>query len=460
MLDNLNILRIHINKSERVARGSATARHEKYEQHAHATQPQPFNKFFHLPVLSQESLNLAKSSSARQRALKCVARVCFVGKLFPMSSRTSKKRRCYFLLTAVFAVSAIGLWAQQRWLHDLRAIQIGGDPTDVAALARWPWPNAKVEHPARGVTHWRDSSSGDGTVCELIEFDFKANPNLRFAMWDQDGDDAAPWDNHCGYWPRGAAQMTRQLNGKNRRVVALWNGSFFGYHGGSKWANKDAFHVSPVVVDGVVHSFGANHRWSFGVKYRDGKPVFSTFHQPSNAILKANYDFGTGGVQCLIRDGKPLQLRAYGLPALAQPVNSTDKEAGHIPDFDWMKSSRASIAWNRQNSKMWLLFVKEGDSEGASIAALKVGGGLFSWQLRGGWSVADVQKFWQSKGVWNAINSDAGDVAQLCVLRPDRNYDLVPPRQSSSQMRLRFGPDFQNAPGGGALMYFYVAERT
>ncbi len=376
-----------------------------------------------------------------------------------MSSRTSKKRKILLAFGAALIIGAVGLFAQQRWLHDLRAIQIGGAPTDVAALAHWPWANAKVDNPARGVTHWLDDSSGDGTVCELIEFDFAANPNLRFAMFDQDSDDAAPWDNHCLYWKRGAAQMTRQLNDKNRRVVALWNGSFFGYHGGSKWANKDAFHVSPVVVDGVIHDWGANHRWSFGVKYRDSKPIFSTSHQPSNATLKANYDFASGGVQCLIRDEKPLQLRAYGLPPLPQPVNSTDQEVGHIPDFDWMKSSRASIAWNRDSSKMWLLFVKEGDSEGASIAALKVGGGIFGLQLRGGWSVADVQKFWLSKNVWGAINSDAGDVAQLSVLRPDQNYDLVPSRQGSSQMRLTFGPDFNNAPDGGALMYFAATER-
>ena len=360
---------------------------------------------------------------------------------------------------AILTVGAVGLWAQQRWLHDVRALQIGGAPTDAAPLARWPWPRAKIDQPTRGVTHWLDDSSGDGTVCELIEFDFKINPNLHFYAFDQDGDDAAPWDNHCYYWKRGAAQMTRELNVENSRVVALWNGLFFGYHGGSKWANKDAFHVSPVVTGAKVHDWGNNYRWSFGVKYRDGKPKFQTFHQPSNGVLGTNYDFASGGAQCLIRDGKPLALRAYGLPALPQPVKSTPAEAGHIPDFDWMKSSRASIAWNRDSSKMWLLFVKEGDSEGASISALRIGGGMLSVQIKGGWSVADVQNFWKSRNAWGAINSDAGDVAQLCVLRPDGNYDLVPPRQSSSQMRQTFTPEFNNAPDGGALMYFYVAER-
>ena len=368
-----------------------------------------------------------------------------------------KKRKRFLITLAVCFVGAVGLFAQKRWLRDLRALQIGGAPTDVAAGAKWPWPNAKTDNPARGATHWLDASARDGTVCELIEFDFAANPKLQFRMFDQDSDDAKPWDNHCHYWKRGAAQMTRQLN-QNGRVIALWNGLFFGYHGGNKWIHGDAFHVSPVVVGGQVHSWGANHRWSFGVKTVNGKPRFQTFHEPSTATLKANYDWGGGGAQCLIRNGKPLALRAYGLPALAQPVKSTAQEAGHIPDFDAMKSSRASIAWSRDSSKMWLLFVKEGDSEGASISALRTGGGLMGVGLMGGWSVADVQQFWLAKGVWGAVNSDAGDVAQLCVSRPDGDYDLVPSRQGSGAMRLRFAPDFTGAPDGGALMYFYVSE--
>ena len=376
----------------------------------------------------------------------------------------NRKQRRQILAATFFTLAAVALFAQQRWLRDLRAIQIGGAPTDVAAGAGWPWTNARTDHPTRGVTHWLDDSARDGTVCELIEFDFAANPNLRFEMFDQDSDDAKPWDDHSAYWPRGAAQMTRQLSNQNRRVVALWNGSFFGYHGGSKWARKDAFHVAPVVVGGKVHDFGANHRWSFGVKQRGVKPRFQTFHQPTNETLAANYDFASGGAQCLIRDGQPLLLRAYGAPPLPQPVASTPRQAGHIPSFDWMKSSRVSLGWNRQSSKLWLLFVKEGDSEGASIAALRLGGGALGLQIKGGWSVADVRKFWQSKGVWGAINSDAGDVAQLGVLRRDGDYDLVPPRQSSAAMRLRFGPDLGGAPqimpAGGALMFWFVTEET
>lgn len=373
-----------------------------------------------------------------------------------------KKRKSKRRLGAIFFLLIIGgvlFFAKQRWLNDTKTVKIGTSQSDPAPLAKWPWPDAKKDVPARGVTHWIDKSSPDHTVCELIEFDFKANPRLHFAMFDQDADDKKPWDNHCLYWNRGAAQLTRQLNKTEGRVIALWNGLFFGYHGGSKWATGAAFHVSPVVLNGKVHNWGANHRWSFGVKYRNGVPLFKTFHKPSPQVLGREYDFAGGSAQCLIKDGKALRLQPFGLPPLKQPVPSTPQEAGHIPDFDHMRSCRASIGWSKDSSKLYLLFIKEPDSETASVIAARHGNSFFGVSLWGGWTVADLQRFWQARGVWGAINSDAGDVAQLTLLRADTNYDLVPSRQGSDKMRLRFKPDFKGAPKGGALMYFYVVEK-
>ena len=375
---------------------------------------------------------------------------------------------------AILLPLAAGVYfAKQRWLNDVRTLQSGATAGSLAApapLSKWPWPKAKSDAPARGVTHWIDKSSPDGTVVELVEFDFKANPRLRFAMFDQDSDDKKPWDNHCRYWKRGAGQMARQLNqklNKNGRVIALWNGLFFGYHGGSKWSTGAAFHVSPVVLDGKVHDWGANHRWSFGVKYHRGQPHFKVMHKPSRQVLAREFDYGGGSAQCLLKDGKPLALRPFGAPPVKQPVPSTPQEAGHIPDFDHMRSCRASLGWTKDSSRLYLLFVKEPDSEAASIIAARRGS-FFGVSLWGGWTVADLQRFWlalrqakgSAKGVENAINSDAGDVAQLVLLRPDGAYDLVPPRQGSSLMRLKMKPDFKGAPSGGALMYFYIAEQS
>ncbi|MBC8139984.1 MAG: hypothetical protein H7Y38_00935, partial [Armatimonadetes bacterium] len=76
----------------------------------------------------------------------------------------------------------------------------------------------------------------------------------------------------------------------------------------------------------------------------------------------------------------------------------------------------------------------------------------------GGWTVADVQRFWLSLGVWGAVNSDGGDLAQLLVRTPT-GYDLSPPCWSSRDMRQTYSyARLGDAPQGGSLMYFYVRD--
>ena len=98
-------------------------------------------------------------------------------------------------------------------------------PSVPAAMARWPWPHAEINHPHHGVKHWIDRSSPDGTVVELFDFDFHRNPHLRLELFDQDEDDKTPFDNHTDYWTRGVGQVTRHLNETGRgKVIAAWNG--------------------------------------------------------------------------------------------------------------------------------------------------------------------------------------------------------------------------------------------
>ena len=130
---------------------------------------------------------------AAKHAPECESAACINGKLSPMRRKSSRKGKIIAWSATVLTVGAIGLFAQQRWLRDVRAVQIGGAPTDIAPEAKWPWPAAKLDKLAHGVTHWRGGSASDGTVCELIEFDFAAHPNLRFEMFDQDADDTKPW---------------------------------------------------------------------------------------------------------------------------------------------------------------------------------------------------------------------------------------------------------------------------
>jgi hypothetical protein len=352
-----------------------------------------------------------------------------------------------------------GYWWSRRFITSL-PIEPRLLPSAPAELARWPWPRAKSTTLQKGVTQWR-VVQGDGTSLDLLEFDFKINPKLRLEIFDQDENDAIAFDNRVKYWPRGAAQVLRELDAKFTRsqrghVVAIWNGLFFGFKGAPVDDNGEAFHVSPVVLDGKVHFNTANHRWAFGVKYSAQGPQFKMFHQPSRAILEKEYDWGGGSAQCLIKDGSPLKLEPFPRTRgdfKKQPVSSTPQEAGHIPIFDHMHTCRASLGWTRDNKKLYLLVVKEPDNEAGSAVALKRG-----LPITGGWTVPDVQRFWLSKDVWGAMNSDAGDVAQLVYLRNDGRYEMIPPRWSSNRMRLLLKPDFSNAPHGGSIMYFYVRE--
>ena len=332
--------------------------------------------------------------------------------------------------------------------------------------AVWPWSGAKTKTLAPGVTQTSKVSS-DGTMLDLFDFDFGANPRLRWEIFDQDEDDAKPLDNHVSYWARNVAQMTRQLDGAKGRgpVLVAWNGAFFGYYNGDKTA--DAFHVSPVVLRRKVHFYTAQHRWTFGVKNTPFGPVWKTFFQPDRATMAREFDYAAGSVQCLIKDGKPLKIEpfpAVGGSFKAQPVPSTDQEAGHIPYFDHMKTSRASLGWSRDNKHLYLLAVREPDDASSSSVALAsaVRGEPIpsSTSLAGGWSVPDVGNFWESKGVWGAINSDAGGVMQWLARQPNNaGWEMVPASQVSNEMRVNVKPDWNGSvSGGGSIMYFFVRE--
>jgi hypothetical protein len=336
-------------------------------------------------------------------------------------------------------------------------------------LATWPWPRARRDMPYPGVTHWLDHSSPDGTYLDLLDFDFTANPHLRWGIYDQDEDDARPFDNQVRGNAHGVGWVIQHLNARFRRratgvetgsaragrVIAACNGAFYGY-GSSQTPPRDYnFHVAPVVIRGQAHYTRINRRWTFGVNYRAGRPVFKVFHMPTAAKMTHEFDFAAGGVQCLIRDGRPLHLQPYPRPGdklLRAPVPSTPQDAGHIPGFDHMKTSRVSWAWTHDQRHLYLLVVTEPDNEMVSLLALQK-----HIPRAGGWMVSDVQRFWLAMHVWCAINSDGGAVAQMAYLRSDGNYEMVPPRSGSMAMRQTYTPTFTRAPQAGTVMYYYVS---
>ena len=323
-------------------------------------------------------------------------------------------------------------------------------------LTGWPWPGIKREMPSLGMTHWT-ARSPDGTILHLIEFNFAVNPKMRLALYDQDENDKTPHDNLVTYWSNGVGQVTRHLNSTGTgKVLACWNGLFFNIKRGPAGPQSIAEHIAPVVLQGKAYYAIANYRWTVGVQYQNGKPVFKTLHLPGQTELEHEYTYAAAGAQCLIRDGQPLKMQPYPradekLPN--PPVPSTAQEVGYIPMIDHIRTSRTSMGWSKDNMRLYLLLVREPDNEADSMRDFKQ-----RIPTHGGWMVSDLQRFWQDFGVWGAVNIDGGIVSQATLIRGDGNYSLFPPTWASTAEELTFTPAFTNAPEGGTLMYFYVTE--
>jgi hypothetical protein len=324
-------------------------------------------------------------------------------------------------------------------------------PEEPAALARWPWPQADIDHPHDGVTHWINGSALDGTVAELFDFDLGTNPRLRLELYDQDEDDGTPFDNHADFWTCGVAQVTHKLNQTGRgKVVAAWNGLFFN-------PNRSAgSHVAPVVLDGKSHYNVGVVRWAVGVKYARNRPAFKVIRLPEYGTLQSEFDYAAEGASCLIYKGSPLRLRPFPKPG-EHPFPPSKPpaagEAGYVRGVDHIRTSRTSMAWSRDNRHLYLLIVKEPDAEHPSVRTFREHG-----LDTGGWTVADLQRFWQAFGVWCAVNLDGGDATQLTALRPDGGYDLVPSRVASDQKRLTCSSSLEGAPAGESMMFFYIKD--
>jgi len=325
-----------------------------------------------------------------------------------------------------------------------------------AAEATWPWPKVAMSHPYKGVTRWLDDATEDGTSLELFRFDFKENPKLRFELYDQDEDDALPFDNYADYYNQGVGQVVKHLTDNHRgKILAAWNGLFFAYdRGPGSPPNGYARHIGPVILRGKGYHNVGQFRWSFGVKMVDGHPQFRVALTPTLDQMTTLFDYASIGAQCLIREGKTLKLPAFDPSGAPRSATQMD-EVGSIPYVDYIQTSRTSMGWSQDNRYLYLLVVNEPDSETASKIAAKRGEAS-----RGGWTIEDLQRFWVKLGVWGAVNSDGGSVNQHAWLRDDGQYELLPPRIAAPNRRLLFGPDFKDAPAGGTLLTFYVTDSS
>ncbi|MCE9559534.1 MAG: phosphodiester glycosidase family protein [Armatimonadetes bacterium] len=321
--------------------------------------------------------------------------------------------------------------------------------------ATWPWVGVKEEAIHKGVTRWFNPRTRDNSTLELFRFDFKANPSLKFEMYDQDEDDAVPFDNKTDFFDRNVAEIAKHLSDQKRGIViAAWNGLFHGYDRSVAIPPHGlATHIGPNVIRGKGRYNYGSIRWGFGVK--GGAFVIS--HQPTVKQMEATMDFGAIGAQCLILDGKPLKLQDFPKPddlPLKTPVPSTPMEAGHIPSVDFLKTSRTSMAWSKDNRYFYLLVVTEADNEVQSKLALRDR----SDRPDGGWTLSDLQRFWVDFGADFAINSDGGIATQLVYRRTTGDYEFLP-AFFVGKGRMTIGKDFSGAPkGGGSLMSFAILE--
>ena len=239
-------------------------------------------------------------------------------------------------------------------------------PPVPSPLAAWPWPHAVQDTPHFGVTHWLDTSSPDGTVLDFFDFNLAQNPHLRFEIYDQDQDDAHPFDDLADCWPHGVGWAVSHLNAAHHgKIVAAWHGLFFNCDQvqGRSSDPKSLYvghHVTPVVLDGKVHCNVGAARWAFGVQYdHKNRPAFKTLLLPNKAALEKSFTFAAGGAQCLVLNGRPLKLLSFASAQDPFEHHSTAcamDEAGYIPNVDWIQTSRATVAWSKDQTHFYLVF--------------------------------------------------------------------------------------------------------
>lgn len=312
--------------------------------------------------------------------------------------------------------------------------------TPAGAAEHWkPWPNALEMPIHNGVTLWH-LQSGDGTVLDLMRFDFAANPRLRLELYDQDEGDPHPGDGRVGdYEALNAAEALRGLQAaRPGRMIAAWNGLFFNYDGHD---GRGAAHVAPVVLRGQPLFTGQNYRWTVGVQQgAGGRCAFRLLHLPDETTMARTFTYAAGGAQALIKDGRPLRLQ----PAAAtsqRPVPSTPDEVGAIPGADECRTARTSFGWSRDSRQLYLLIVKPAQGTPS-----------------GGCTLADLQRFWAKLGVWEAVNVDGGAMTQLAYRRDDERTLFIPPLAVSAENWILLPADGHSSLAGGSLMYFYIRE--
>lgn len=245
-------------------------------------------------------------------------------------------------------------------------------------------PSGKYEL-AKGVDINISKPARDGTITRLFTFDFRKNPNIIPGIYDRDSNDFHPYDDkNTSYYGTPAKTV---FNSYIHNPIVVANAGFF------TWTKNGHIgsHVAPVVVDGIAryNLLCGPDEWTFGWKYTNGIPKFLLLQGVQFNQLEKRFDSALGNVRPLIVNGKPLEL-------------------GPGAGVTRLKCSRVSLGWSENDGKLFLLVVRDPDSEIASISKWKN-----NLKQTGGLDLIQVQNYWKNRGIKNALALDGGDSTQL-----------------------------------------------
>lgn len=309
------------------------------------------------------------------------------------------------------------------------------------------WQNSSAYRNVQNDALIFSDETRDGTQIRLLSYNLSA---IDAGIYDADCDDARPYDDRNASWlgqamPLVWRKIERANGGKTLCVV---NGGFFGAE-----FPFVARHEAPLVSNGVARydSRQLEDDWPaqnclLGWKRSGGKLQFSVVEDANFAELTPRFDGALGGVRALIVGGQARELR----PGMGGTT---------------LKCSRTSVAW--EGGKFYVLSVRDPDGEAASVRADKREKAGETGVQVGGWNVRQVQQFWQSRGMENAVLLDGGESTQLAfptsdgVMMTHSSYHFTRTPFYINRKPVRFVlpmlPGFE--ANGGVLNYFTVAEK-
>lgn len=356
-------------------------------------------------------------------------------------------------LALVFGIagSALGAWLAKKL--SARVAGLGSIALALVILAAvqsfssWKWGHESSS--AEGMTLVVGKAEPDGTVVRHFTFDFAANPNLRFRLYDADSDDRIPFDDtNSSYMAQGidlvGRKLDRRAHAEGAELLCAFNSGFFGARD-----HRIAFHEAPVVIDGkalydVDLIRPKEQAWVFAMssaeQIRAGAPRFRLVPEmPWEELAKTQT--ALAGVRPLRANGESLELKPG--------IGSTK-----------LRCARTSIGWSADGNTLHVLIVRDPDTEGSSNLQRKG-----QKTQTGGWDVREVQAFWEKQGIPNAILLDGGESTQaayrnsqggLTYLRAGYHWG-IPLGHLGSRPVVAFPamlPRLQNCRG--VLNYLYV----